>query len=188
MISNHWLQEAKKVLSPNFNERPDRSQIDLLVIHCISLPPGQYGGSCISNFFTNRLNMNAHPYFKQIAELKVSAHLLIERSGQVIQFVGFDKRAWHAGESCFMGDAGCNDFSIGIELEGAEDESFETCQYQKLAEVSVALMHAYPAITRERIAGHSDIAGARKTDPGRCFDWEFYRRLLDQYPKRVPES
>lgn len=184
MISNHWLAQAQKVPSPNHSDRSIPERIDLLVIHCISLPPGQYGGCFIRDFFSNQLDAGAHPYFKEIAGLKVSAHLLIDRLGQIIQFVGFDKRAWHAGESCFMGEVGCNDFSIGIELEGAEDEPFEICQYQTLAQVSVELMQAYPAITRKRIAGHSDIAGARKTDPGPHFDWALYRRLLDRYSKK----
>lgn len=179
MISNHWLAQATQVLSPNYNERPDQAIINLLVIHCISLPPSHYGGSHISDFFTNKLDASRHPYFKEIDQLKVSAHLLIDRAGQVIQFVGFDKRAWHAGSSCFKGEENCNDYSIGIELEGAENDVFEPCQYQTLAEISIALMRAYPEINKERIVAHSDISPVRKTDPGPSFDWGLYISLLE---------
>ncbi len=180
MISNHWLKQATPVLSPNYNERPEQAKINLLVIHCISLPPDHYGGSYINDFFTNKLDASVHPYFKEINQLKVSAHVLIDRAGQVIQFVGFDKRAWHAGSSCFKGEENCNDFSIGIELEGSDNDVFEPCQYQKLAEVSIDLMQVYPAIIKSRIVAHSDIAPVRKTDPGPYFDWELYRSLLDE--------
>jgi len=153
-------------------------RIDLLVIHSISLPPGEFGGPYIEQFFTNQLAPEGHPYFKEIAPLRVSAHLLIRRDGALIQFVPFDKRAWHAGTSCFGGEHACNDFSIGIELEGTDDQPYTRVQYQHLAEISRLLMRHYPEITRERIVGHADIAPQRKTDPGPAFDWPGFRRLL----------
>ena len=175
-----WLQHAEHICSPNAGERPDCNDISLLVIHNISLPPGQFGGGYIQQFFTNTLPCEAHPYFSEIGHLQVSAHLLIERSGHLIQFVPFQKRAWHAGVSQFGGRENCNDFSIGIELEGCDDTPFTPEQYQALSEVTKLLMRHYPQITFERITGHSDIAPGRKTDPGPAFDWSFYRQLLKQ--------
>ncbi len=177
-ISHHWLTSAQAIPSPNCNDRPDNLSISLLVIHNISLPPGQFGGSHISELFTNQLQPEQHPYFAEICALQVSSHLLIRRDGSVIQYVPFDKRAWHAGESCFEGVGNCNDFSIGIELEGVDDEPYEAIQYERLAEVTGTLLDTYPELTTQRIVGHSDIAPGRKTDPGPAFDWDRYLKLL----------
>jgi N-acetyl-anhydromuramoyl-L-alanine amidase len=163
--------------SPNCNPRPANTNIDLLVIHNISLPPNEFGGDYIDAFFTNQLDYSAHPYFKTLTELRVSAHLLIHRDGEIIQYVPFYKRAWHAGESVFAGRANCNDFSIGIELEGADDIAYTMPQYQRLAEVTKLLQQHYPQITQDRIVGHSDIAPGRKTDPGLAFDWKYFRSI-----------
>lgn len=173
-----WLARVRRVVSPNCDVRADADDISLLVIHGISLPPDQFGGPWIEALFTNTLDPRAHPYFAQIAELRVSAHLLIRRSGQIIQFVPFCQRAWHAGVSAFDGRARCNDFSIGIELEGTDTRAYTQRQYTQLARVSRQIMAAYPRITPARIAGHSDIAPGRKTDPGDAFDWAHYRALL----------
>ena len=154
------------------------SEIDLLVIHSISLPPGSFGGAYIEQFFSNQLDPNAHPYFQEISHLRVSAHLLIYRSGERVQFVSFDQRAWHAGESQYRGRSSCNDFSLGIELEGTDKTSYTDTQYVKLAEVTQSLFRSYPRLLPERIVGHADIAAGRKTDPGPSFDWTRYRSLL----------
>jgi AmpD protein len=172
------LDSAEQVNSPNFDDRPQDTQVDLLVIHNISLPPGQFGGPWISDLFTNQLNPEAHPYFKEIHSLKVSAHILIRRDGSIIQFVPFHKRAWHAGQSNYGGRNRCNDFSIGIELEGSDDHPFEEPQYQQLTALIKALLQAYPSLSTEHITGHSDIAPGRKTDPGPYFDWQKLRILL----------
>ena len=172
------LDAARFVPSPNFDERPAGQPMDLLVVHNISLPPNEFDGPYIEQLFTNCLNPDAHPYFQDICHLRVAAHLLIRRSGEIIQFVPFHKRAWHAGESCFGERTGCNDFSIGIELEGGDDISFEDAQYEKLIEISQQLLRTYPDITLEHIVGHSDIAPGRKTDPGPAFDWNRYRAGL----------
>ena len=172
------LQSARQVASPNFSERPEGTQIDVLVIHNISLPPGQFGGSWIGDLFCNRLDPDAHPYFRDIVDLRVSAHVLIDRHGQLTQYVAFDKKAWHAGQSCFDGRQQCNDFSIGIELEGCDEQPFTDAQYQSLATLTRYLQAVYPAITPERIVGHSDIAPGRKTDPGPCFDWCRYKKAI----------
>lgn len=176
-ICDHWLATAERIPSPNYNERPS-PRIDLLVIHNISLPPGQFGSTHISDFFCNQLDSSCHPYFEQIKDLQVSAHLLIRRDGSLIQYVPFDKRAWHAGASCFEGEEGCNDFSVGIELEGTDDVPYEEVQYEQLASVTHCLMEAYRGITPKRITGHCDIAPGRKTDPGETFDWARYQSLL----------
>jgi AmpD protein len=173
-----WLQGARRVRSPNHDARPDGTAIDLLVVHGISLPPGEFGGPAIERLFTNRLDPQAHPYFMGIAGLKVSAHLLIRRDGEVVQFVPFGARAWHAGASEFRGRSRCNDFSIGVELEGTDEVPYTARQYARLATVARVLMRAYPAITRARLVGHSDIAPGRKTDPGLAFDWPRLRALL----------
>jgi len=178
LTRKHWLPKARHVASPNFSERPEGITIDLLVIHNISLPPGKFGGSWIDDLFCNCLDSNAHPYFREIAELRVSAHALIDRNGNVTQYVGFDKKAWHAGQSSYDGRQQCNDFSIGIELEGCDDQSFTDAQYSTLAELTRHLLEAYPAMTPDRIVGHSDIAPGRKTDPGPCFDWRRYQKAL----------
>jgi AmpD protein len=168
-IENHWLTNIKHISSPNFNDRPNENDISLLVIHCISLPPNEFGTNDILDFFCNRLNPNAHPYFETIYEMQVSAHLLIRRDGECVQFVPFNKRAWHAGVSNFKNRENCNNFSIGIELEGGETIAYTPMQYQKLNEVIRALQKNYPTLTD--IAPHSAIAPNRKTDPGELFDW-----------------
>ncbi|MDH5180287.1 MAG: 1,6-anhydro-N-acetylmuramyl-L-alanine amidase AmpD [Gammaproteobacteria bacterium] len=168
------LREARFVPSPNYDERPGETPVDLLVIHNISLPPGEFGGPYIEQLFTNCIHPEDHPFFRDIHTLQVSSHLLIRRDGEVIQFVPFHKRAWHAGESTFQGRVRCNDFAIGIELEGTDTVPFTDIQYQKLHEITCSLRKAYPAIVKEHIVGHSDIAPQRKTDPGPAFDWQRY--------------
>ena len=163
--------------SPNFNERPD-GEISLLVIHNISLPPGQFATGKVQAFFQNRLDVTEHPYFEGIKALRVSAHFLIERDGQITQFVSCLDRAWHAGISSFEGREACNDFSLGIELEGTDDQPFTDAQYQALIALIRQLQQHYPQITPQRIYGHSDVAPGRKTDPGPCFDWARFRREL----------
>jgi AmpD protein len=164
--------------SPNFGPRPEGSAISLLVVHNISLPPGQFGGPEIEDFFCNRLDHSAHPYFRTIAGVQVSAHLLIRRDGAVVQFVSLLDRAWHAGRSCFEGREECNDFSIGIELEGTDEIPYTPEQYRKLAEVTNLIMAAWPEITTGRITGHCDIAPGRKSDPGPAFDWQYFQAAL----------
>lgn len=173
------LATASVVPSPNCDDRPAGTDISLLVVHGISLPPGDFGGPHIDALFTNSLDPAVHPFFEEISGLRVSAHLLIRRDGRLIQYVPFHRRAWHAGKSCFAGVENCNDFSIGIELEGTDECDYEEAQYRTLAAVTRALQQAYPAIVRERIAGHSDIASGRKTDPGPCFDWARFFALLE---------
>jgi AmpD protein len=177
-IVDHWLHGAQRVLSPNHSERPAGMEIGLLVIHNISLPPGKFGGPWISDLFCNQLSPEFDPYFADICELRVSAHLLIRRDGTVLQYVPFDRKAWHAGRSSFAGRDECNEFSIGIELEGTDDIPFDDMQYERLGQVARLLMACYPGITPERIAGHSEIAPGRKTDPGPCFDWQRFRATL----------
>ncbi|PCK08172.1 MAG: 1,6-anhydro-N-acetylmuramyl-L-alanine amidase AmpD [Alteromonadaceae bacterium] len=178
MINDGWLAQVNRSHSPNYNERPPGLEIDLLVIHNISLPPGQFGGGYVQSFFANTLDSSIHPFFSEIQNLEVSSHCLIERDGSVFQFVPFDKRAWHAGRSCHQGRENCNDFSVGIELEGTDTDAYTVDQYLQLALVTRSLMSAYPEITAERIVGHSDIAPGRKTDPGESFDWERFRTAL----------
>lgn len=172
------LPQARWCPSPNFGPRPDPADISLLVVHNISLPPGQFGGPAIERFFCNQLDANEHPYFQTIAGLQVSSHLLIRRDGEVVQFVSLLDRAWHAGRSCFEGRHECNDFSIGIELEGADEIPFTDVQYRTLAATACAIMAAWPTITADRLTGHSDIAPGRKTDPGPAFDWPRFHGLL----------
>lgn len=178
MPTHRWLPAAIKSCSPNADARPDSCDISLLVVHNISLPPGNFGGPWIEDLFHNRLDADAHPYFKDIADLKVSAHCLIRRDGELIQFVPFDQRAWHAGLSEFDGRSACNDYSIGIELEGTDDTPYTPQQYQRLAEVTAILQQQFPLIRAERIVGHCDIAPDRKTDPGPAFDWPHFQQLL----------
>lgn len=173
------LEGATHIASPNFNARPVDAQIELIVIHNISLPPSQFGGGYIQQFFQNQLDCSLHPYFQTIQGMQVSAHLLILRTGEVIQFVNFNDRSWHAGRSSYLAQPECNDYSIGIELEGSDDLPFETEQYQSLVAVIQLLRQAYPKI-QNHIAGHSDIAPKRKTDPGPCFDWPLLRQLLSE--------
>lgn len=178
-----WLfgpEPVSRHLSPNQNDRPANTPISLLVIHGISLPPGQFGGQFIEEFFLNQLDPGQHPYFKSIVEQKVSSHLLIKRDGQLVQFVSFQKRAWHAGVSCFEQEERCNDFSIGIELEGTDELPYKKIQYSQLAAVARAVMGDYPEITIDRIVGHSDIAPERKTDPGPGFDWRYFKEMVDE--------
>jgi AmpD protein len=172
------LDEARWVGCGNCDDRPDGVVPDLLVIHNISLPPGQFGGPWIEQLFQNRLDPEAHPYFRPIAGVPVSAHLLIRRDGESLQFVDLCRRAWHAGRSDFMGRQACNDFSIGIELEGADTIPFTDAQYKRLAVTSAEIMRRFPKITPQRVVGHSDIAPGRKTDPGPAFDWPRYRAML----------
>ncbi|NOQ88225.1 MAG: 1,6-anhydro-N-acetylmuramyl-L-alanine amidase AmpD [Gammaproteobacteria bacterium] len=164
------LEKCKQCLSPNRDTRPENTAIDLIVVHSISLPPGEYGGDSIENFFQNQLDKNKHPYFEEIHALQVSSHVLIKRSGEIVQFVPFHERAWHAGQSNYQGRERCNDFSIGIELEGTDSDYFEDIQYQRLAQLVNTLQSAYPAIAGH-ITGHSDISPGRKKDPGSGFDW-----------------
>ena len=164
-----WLEDARRVPSPNHDHRPEALAVDLLVIHYISLPAGHFAGDAIERLFTNRMDPQAHPSFQGLADLKVSAHFLIRRHGELLQFVSGNDRAWHAGVSHFRGRDRCNDFSIGIELEGTDDQPFTEAQYATLAPLLDSLKQAYPI---EAVVGHSDIAPGRKTDPGLCFDWQ----------------
>ena len=173
------LQGARQIPSPNFNQRPDQTEIQLIVIHNISLPPSQFGGGYIEQFFQNKLDWSLHPYFQTIEGMQVSTHFLILRNGEVLQFVNCQDRAWHAGRSTYLAKQECNDYSIGIELEGSDDLPFEAMQYQSLVEVVITLQDAYPQI-KQHIAGHSDIAPGRKTDPGMYFEWTKFREMLAQ--------
>lgn len=177
-LQDHWLAEAVAVPSPNCSARPDDVDIDLLVIHNISLPPGEFGTGCVDQLFCNELDPQAHPFFASIEKLRVSSHLLIDRMGGVRQYVPFDQQAWHAGQSSYRGRERCNEFSIGIELEGTDDTEFTEQQYNTLVAVTTSLLQHYPGLSGDHIVGHSDIAPGRKTDPGPCFDWSFYRRQL----------
>ncbi len=178
LSESDWLPGIVHLPSPNADERPPDTGIDLLVIHNISLPPGEFGGDDIIDLFLNRLDTDRHPYFEALAGLAVSAHLLVRRDGAAIQFVALGRRAWHAGQSRFCGRQRCNDFSIGIELEGTDDTPFTEAQYRVLGRLTAQIRERYPAITSDRIVGHADIAPGRKTDPGPCFDWTRYRRCL----------
>lgn len=170
-----WYRFARRLASPNFNPRPAGAQVDLIVVHSISLPPGRYGGDEVQRLFTNALDWNAHPYFKGIEGLTVSAHFYIRRHGELWQFVSCDDRAWHAGPSQYRGRANCNDDSIGIELEGLEGEPFEPVQYEALAAICAAAAQHYPV---QHIAGHEHVAPGRKRDPGAAFDWHAVQQSL----------
>ena len=172
------LRGARELRSPNCDARPAGASVDLIVVHGISLPPGAFGGPWIDRLFTNTLSREEHPAFAEVCGLRVSAHLLIRRSGEAVQYVRFTDRAWHAGRSSYRGREACNDFSIGIELEGADRIPYEDAQYRVLAQVIAALCAAYPSLSPERVVGHSDIAPGRKTDPGPAFDWPRARRLI----------
>ncbi|MDX1458272.1 MAG: 1,6-anhydro-N-acetylmuramyl-L-alanine amidase AmpD [Marinobacter sp.] len=172
------IPDARWCPSPNFGPRPEGADISLLVVHNISLPPGQFGGGEIEQFFCNQLDPCQHPYFETIASLKVSSHALIDREGRVTQFVRLQDRAWHAGRSCFKGESECNDFSIGIELEGTDELPYTQEQYASLVQLTRLIMAAWPEVTADRITGHSDIAPGRKTDPGPAFDWNHFHALL----------
>ena len=173
----HRLEGARICDSPNFSDRLNE-EISLLVIHNISLPPGQFGNNFVDQFFTNKLDPKKDPYFEEIYEMKVSSHLFIDREGLLTQFVPFDRAAWHAGVSEFKGRDNCNEFSIGIELEGTDDLEYPPNQYKTLIEATKALMEAYPNISADNIVGHQDIAPVRKTDPGEAFDWDLYKSSL----------
>ena len=177
-IDSGWMSGARRLPSPNASDRPAGCAADLLVVHNISLPPGEFGNGCVERLFCNLLDCSEHPWFDRLRGLEVSAHLLIARDGRCTQFVPFHRRAWHAGASAFEGRADCNDFSIGIELEGTDELPYSEAQYARLCRVTRALMREYPAITIGRIVGHSDIAPGRKTDPGPSFDWQTLRVLL----------
>lgn len=164
-----WFDAVRRVESPNCDERPAGESISLIVIHAISLPPSQFGSDDIGRLFTNSLDPAAHPYFKQVSSLRVSAHFLIRRDGELIQFVSCDQRAWHAGVSCWMGRERCNDFSIGIELEGCDEQPFEDIQYARLIELIEQLCCRYPI---NSLAGHCEVSPGRKSDPGPFFDWQ----------------
>jgi AmpD protein len=179
-----WYGFARRLASPNFGSRPKGSQVDLIVLHSISLPPGRYGGDQVQRLFTNTLDWDAHPYFKSIEGLRVSAHFYLSRRGELWQFVGCDDRAWHAGESHYRGRADCNDDSIGIELEGLEGEPFEAAQYEALSGLCAAIAQNYPV---QHVAGHEHIAPSRKGDPGAGFDWAALQRCLGWAAGCFPE-
>ncbi len=184
-ISDGWFTKARKISSPNFNERPENSVIDAIIIHSISLPPGCYEGNDIDHFFSNQLNCDKDPFYDEIRDLTVSAHVLIRRDGELVQYVSLFNRAWHAGPSQLGKQKNCNDFSIGIELEGTDNSGFESAQYKTLTDVVSALLNNFPKITRERIVGHSDIAPGRKTDPGSGFDWQAWQYMLNNKISRT---
>ena len=169
-----WINPARHVCSPNFGARPAGAEVSLLVVHNISLPPGEFGNGYIEQFFTNQLDPDLHPYFATIAAVQVSSHVLITRAGELVQFVSLFDRAWHAGRSCFAGVAECNDYSIGVELEGTDTDAYTEAQYAALGRLTDALLAYFPKMTPERITGHCDIAPGRKTDPGEAFDWAKY--------------
>jgi AmpD protein len=168
LLDDGWLDGAVRLPSPNVDDRPGGMEVDLVVVHNISLPPGSYGGGHVQELFTNRLDPSGHPFFSQIASNPVSSHLLIERDGRIVQFASFDRRAWHAGISAFAGRPRCNDYSIGVELEGTDFEPFSDFQYKALNRVLALLCARYPL---RAVRGHSHIAAERKTDPGPFFDW-----------------
>ena len=180
-----WYQYAHRQESPNFGPRPAGAQVDLIVVHSISLPPGVYGGDQVQRFFSNTLDWNAHPYFKQIEGLQVSSHFYIRRSGELWQFVSCDQRAWHAGQSRYRGRDDCNDDSIGIELEGLEGGDYELAQYETLGSLCAAIGQTYPVA---HVAGHEHIAPGRKQDPGSGFAWERLRDALSWPLERFPAS
>lgn len=173
-LENGWILQAKHSPSPNFGPRPANVEPELLVIHNISLPPGEFGGRSIEQFFTNCLDWQEHEYFAQLEGIEVSSHLLIRRTGELVQFVALQDRAWHAGKSCYQGREECNDFSIGIELEGTDCQPYADEQYSTLAAATTLLLREIPQMTAKAIVGHSDIAPGRKTDPGPAFDWQRY--------------
>jgi N-acetyl-anhydromuramoyl-L-alanine amidase len=178
LVGGRHPDRVRQVLSPHFDARPGGATLDLIVVHGISLPPGEYGGPWIDRLFTGNLPADAHPYFREIAGLRVSAHAVIRRDGEIVQYVPFAERAWHAGASQYLGRSACNDFSVGIELEGTDEQPYTDAQYERLAALIEALLAAYPTLSREHIAGHSDIAPGRKSDPGPAFEWPRLRGLL----------
>ncbi|MEP6883459.1 MAG: 1,6-anhydro-N-acetylmuramyl-L-alanine amidase AmpD [Gammaproteobacteria bacterium] len=165
------MRGARQVASPNHDARPPGVEADLIVVHGISLPPGEFGGPWIDRLFTNTLPADVHPYFTEVCSLRVSSHLVLDRDGAVTQYVNLRERAWHAGKSIYQGREACNDFSVGVELEGVDTLPYEAAQYAALAQVVAALCAAFPRLSADRVVGHSDIAPGRKTDPGPAFDW-----------------
>jgi N-acetyl-anhydromuramoyl-L-alanine amidase len=184
-LDSGLLRGVRQMASPNCDSRPDGVEAELIVVHGISLPPGEFGGPWIDRLFTNSLPPDEHPYFAQAASRRVSAHLCIRRDGTMTQYVRFTDRAWHAGQSSYHGREACNDFSIGVELEGTDTVAYEPLQYEALADVVAALCAAYPRLSPTRLVGHSDIAPGRKTDPGPEFDWAYARRLIDAARARI---
>ena len=180
-----WLRRARAVSSPNFGSRPEGAVVDLVVLHSISLPPGEYGGDAVQKLFTNQLDWDAHPYFQSIRGLEVSSHFYVRRNGELWQFVSCDDRAWHAGVSSWRGRENCNDYSIGIELEGLEGQPFEEPQYETLASLCAAIAQHFPV---GHIAGHEHVAPGRKQDPGAGFDWRLLREQLGWNPQMFPEQ
>lgn len=178
-IENGWIPTVKQQKSNFFTPRCEQDKITLLVVHNISLPKGEFGGSHISDLFLGKIDANAHPSFADIAQIEVSAHCLIRRDGSIIQYVSFDDKAWHAGISCFNGKSKCNDFSIGIELEGTDEIPYEKNQYEALASLTVSIQKQYPLIIDKNIVGHCDIAPGRKTDPGQAFNWQYFYKVLN---------
>lgn len=184
-IRRGLIPKARLCLSPNYDERPAACVPELIVIHNISLPPNEYGGDGIDQLFTNNLDKNAHPFYAEIHQLRVSSHLLIRRDGELVQYVPFDKRAWHAGVSSFLGREVCNDFSIGIEMEGSDFEPFTQAQYEVLEATIKQLLDNYPSLSAANITGHEHIAPGRKTDPGPYFDWQ---RLSEVFKVNLPAN
>lgn len=179
-IEQGWILAIDHQKSNFFSPRCQRDQINLLVVHNISLPAGDFSGNHITDLFLGKIDANAHPSFADIAQLQVSAHCLIRRDGSIIQYVSFEDKAWHAGKSCFAGIEQCNDFSIGIELEGTDDIPYEETQYQQLAKLTASMQQSYPLIGNKNIVGHCDIAPGRKTDPGQAFDWQHFHQILTE--------
>lgn len=171
-ISDGWLDGVRRVRSPNHDARPSGAAIELVVVHSINLPPGEFGGPWVERLFCNTLPADAHPYFAAAAALRVSAHVLVRRDGSLVQFVPFDRRAWHAGASSWRGRPGCNDFSVGVELEGCDETPYAGAQYRALAALLAALRRAYPTLAADAVAGHDEVAPGRKRDPGPAFDWD----------------
>ena len=180
-----WYQFAGRLTSPNYGPRPSQAEIDLIVLHCISLPPGQYGGDEVQRLFTNQLDWNAHPYFKRIEGMQVSSHFYIRRQGELQQFVSCDQRAWHAGMSSYRGRSDCNNNAIGIELEGVDDAPFDERQYETLVSLCAAILQRYP-ITQ--VAGHEHIAPGRKTDPGKGFNWSLFQQSMGLASQHFPDG
>jgi AmpD protein len=182
------LRGARQIASPNCDARPAGVEAELIVIHGISLPPGEFGGPWIERLFMNTLPAEMHPYFAEVASMRVSSHLVVRRDGELTQFVSFRDRAWHAGQSSYGGRDACNDFSVGVELEGTDTLPYEAAQYHALAQAVAALCRAYPGLSPERLVGHSDIAPGRKTDPGPAFDWPHARRLISAACRQAPRG
>jgi AmpD protein len=185
-LGSGLLRGVRQVASPNHDPRPQNVEADLIVVHGISLPPGEFGGPWIDRLFTNTLPPDAHPYFKEVGSLRVSSHLVVTRDGAVTQYVKFTDRAWHAGKSAYRGRTACNDFSVGVELEGTDTLPYEPAQYAALAQIVAALCEAYPGLSPERMTGHSDISPGRKSDPGPAFDWDLARRLIGAACRHTP--